>query len=149
MSDEHRNPVPATPRRRPLLLVVTKLAAAAPFAGAAMRVREAYAQGLPTTAVPFTPFPTTSSFHTTTAFPASTTAFPTTTAAPAPGPGPGPGHSSGPSGGGPSPATSTPEPASLALLGSGLAIGGGGLMARRVRDKIRSLLERWAEEDED
>jgi hypothetical protein len=35
------------------------------------------------------------------------------------------------------------------LLGSGLAIGGGGLMARRVRDKIRSLLERWAEEDED
>jgi hypothetical protein len=35
------------------------------------------------------------------------------------------------------------------LLGSGLAIGGGGLLARRVRDRIRVLLERWAEEDEE
>jgi hypothetical protein len=35
------------------------------------------------------------------------------------------------------------------LLGSGLAIGGAGLMTRRVRDRIRLLLERWAEDDEE
>jgi hypothetical protein len=38
-----------------------------------------------------------------------------------------------------------PEPASALLLGSAVALTGGGLLARRVRERVRQLLEKWAE----
>ena len=67
------------------------------------------------------------------------------TIAPAPGPSPTPAPS-------PSMGSTTdtpiPEPGSIALLGSGVAVVGGAALASRVRDRVRLLLERWAEDEE-
>jgi hypothetical protein len=179
MSDEFKNPVPATPRRRPLIIALSRMAVAAPVANLVAGGRRALAQTAPGTSttvfpsttlftVPVTTqFPPTTLFTVpvTTRFPPTTlftvpvtTRFPpttlftvpVTTASPAPAPGPGPGTTPSPSPGttGSSTGTDAPEPTSLALLGTGLAIGGGSSFARRIRNKIRSALERLAEEDE-
>ncbi len=109
------------------MISVTRLAASLPFAGALFPARQASAQPAPT----FTPSPRPSP-------------------SPAPGSAPSPSPGGGPSpDGGPSPGGRVPEPASIVVLASGLAIGGAGLMARRISDKIRLLLERWAEDDEE
>ncbi len=62
---------------------------------------------------------------------------------PAPPPAPSPG-STPPSGPGPSGAV--PEPATALLLGSGVALAGGAVLAQRVRARVRQMLEKWADD---
>src|SRR5581483_12197542 len=68
-----------------------------------------------------------------------------------PGPTPGPsGPGSGPGAGpgappGGSPQGSIAEPATAALLGAGIALTGGAVLAQHVRARVRDLLEKWAD----